>query len=205
MVRKAENARERFEGAAYMLFQDQGYAETTVPQIASKAELTERTFYRYFSDKREVMFWRADAHQSAIMKAIINAPVGPHPLDVISGSFSTIAPFIDSHRPIVKLRQSLISAHVELHERELMKLHNLALAIDSGLQQRDIHPSLSRVLAEIGAAVFKVALQNWRADEAEAGFVHHVQAASREFQAGLHVVADQPTVRAFDERSGLSL
>ncbi|MBB4005578.1 TetR/AcrR family transcriptional regulator [Aurantimonas endophytica] len=189
MVKKAENARERFESAAYALFQDHGYAETTVPQIAAKAGLTERTFYRYFSDKREVMFWRADAHRSAIMKEIMNAPVGLHPLDVVAGSFSAIAPFIDGHRPIVKLRQSLISAYVELHERELMKLHNLALAIDSGLQQRGIQPSFSRVLAEIGAAVFKVALQNWRADEAKSGFVHHVQAASREFQAGLHKVA----------------
>lgn len=189
MVKKAENARERFESAAYALFQDQGYLETTVPQIASKAGLTERTFYRYFADKREVMFWRADAHRSAIIKEIIEAPAGLHPHDVVAASFEAVAPFIDSHRPIVTLRQSLISAHVELQERELMKLHNLALAIDLGLQQRNMKPSLARLVAEIGAAIFKVALQNWRADEAEASFVYHIQATSKDFQAGLYKMA----------------
>jgi AcrR family transcriptional regulator len=182
VVRKAENARERLESAAYGLFREQGYAATTVPEIAEKAGLTERTFYRYFTDKREVMFWRAGDHQLAIATEIAKAPAGLDPLAIAVHAFESVAPFIDSHRPIVKLRQLLISTHSDLQERELMKLHLLASAVERALKQRGIHAPHARVVGEIGAAIWKVALENWRADENEAGFTNHVQAASIEFR-----------------------
>lgn len=186
MVQRAENARERFESAAFSLFGEKGYAATTVPEIAAKAGLTERTFYRYFTDKREVMFWRAGDHQVTITNEIVRAPAGVDPLTMAAYSFESVASFIDGHRSIVKLRQVLISRHGDLQERELMKLHLLASAIDLALQQRGIQPSLSRVVAEIGAAIWKVALENWCADEKERSFAYHVQAALAEFQTGLH-------------------
>ncbi|RWQ67271.1 TetR/AcrR family transcriptional regulator [Mesorhizobium sp.] len=189
MVKRAENARERFEAAAYSLFRQQGYAATTVPEIAAEARLTERTFYRYFTDKREVMFWRAGDHQVTIANEIARARAGVHPLTMVARAFESVAPFIDGHRAIVKLRQRLIFTHGDLQERELMKLHKLASAIDLALQQRGIRPSFSRAVAEIGAAIWKVALENWHADETEKPFSSHVQAALTEFQAGLHQVA----------------
>lgn len=185
MVQKAQNPRERFETAAYELFSERGYLETTVPEIASKAGLTQRTFYRYLTDKREVMFWRAEAHQAAITRAIIKLPEGLHPLQTVAAGFEAVAPFIDSRRAIVKQRQVLISTYIELHERELMKLHMLGLAISSALQERGMQPALSRMVAEISVALWKVALQNWSDDEAHTGFVSHVQAAVKEFKAGL--------------------
>jgi AcrR family transcriptional regulator len=189
MVKRAENARERFEAAAFELFGKQGYAATTVPEIAEKAGLTERTFYRYFTDKREVLFWRATNHQISITNEIARAHAGGHPLEMVAYAFGAVAPFIDGHRPFVKLRQLLISTHGDLHERELMKLDMLASAINLALQQRGIQPSLSRVVSEIGAAIWKVALENWRADEKEGSFPKHVQATLTEFLAGLHQFA----------------
>jgi AcrR family transcriptional regulator len=186
MVQRAKNARERFESAAFSLFGKKGYATTTVPEIAAKAGLTERTFYRYFTDKREVMFWRAEAHQATIANEIARAPAGVHPLTTVACAFESVAPFIDGHRPLVKLRQRLISTHGDLHERELMKLHMLASAIDLALQQCGVQASLSRIIAEIGSAIWKVALENWCADKRKRSFAEHVQAALSEFQAGLH-------------------
>ncbi|WP_102785632.1 TetR/AcrR family transcriptional regulator [Thalassospira sp. GB04J01] len=185
MVQKAENARERFESAAFSLFGEKGYTATTVPEIAAKAGLTERTFYRYFTDKREVMFWRAGEHQASITNEIAKAPASLHPLTMVANSFETLAPFIDGRRSIVNLRQRLISEHSDLHERELMKLHMLASAIDRALQQRNVATSLSRIVAEIGTAIWKVALENWRTDKQEENFATHVQAALSEFRAGL--------------------
>jgi AcrR family transcriptional regulator len=193
VVQKAENARERFEGAAYSLFREQGYAATTVPEIAAKAGLTERTFYRYFTDKREVMFWRAGDHQIMIAKEIARAEAGLHPLAMVAHAFESVAPFIDSHRPIVELRQLLISTHGDLQERELMKLHMLASTVEQALQQRGIDRSHARVVAEIGAAIWKVALENWRADDMEKSFADHVQAALNRFQGALR---SQETSRA---------
>jgi AcrR family transcriptional regulator len=182
MVKRAENARERFEAAAYSLFKQQGYIATTVPEIAAEAGLTERTFYRYFTDKREVMFWRAGDHQVSITNEIARAQAGVHPLTMVADAFESVAPFIDGHRPIVKLRQLLISTHGDLQERELMKLHKLASAIDLALQQRGIQPSISRAAAEIGAVIWKVALENWHADETGRPFPSHVQAALPNFR-----------------------
>ncbi|MEH7912079.1 TetR/AcrR family transcriptional regulator [Rhizobium laguerreae] len=193
MVQRAENARERFEHAAYQLFGERGYAATTVPEIASKAGLTERTFYRYFTDKREVMFWRAGDHQMSIANEMAKARTGEPSLTMVARAFESIAPFIDGNRAIVKLRQRLISAHEDLQERELMKLHKLSCAIDLALQQKGIRSTASRAVAEIGAAVWKVALENWHADETEKPFARHVQAALTEFQAGLHQIAGQST------------
>jgi AcrR family transcriptional regulator len=193
VVQKAENARERFEGAAYSLFREQGYAATTVPEIAAKAGLTERTFYRYFTDKREVMFWRAGDHQIMIAKEIARAEAGLHPLAMVAHAFESVAPFIDSHRPIVELRQLLVSTHGDLQERELMKLHMLASTVEQALQQRGIDRSHARVVAEIGAAIWKVALENWRADDMEKSFADHVQAALNRFQGALR---SQETSRA---------
>jgi AcrR family transcriptional regulator len=192
VVRKAENARERFESAAYDLFGQQGYADTTVPEIAAKAGLTERTFYRYFSDKREVMFWRADDHQRSISEEIAQAQANMHPLAIVTQAFESVAPFIDSHRSIVKLRQHLIDSHTDLQERELMKLHNLASAVEQALKRRGTDASHARVAAEIGAAIWKIALESWRGDENEAGFTTHVQAARTEFGRLLSDPGGQP-------------
>lgn len=183
MVRKAENARERFESAAYSLFQEQGYAATTVPEIAAKAGLTERTFYRYFTDKREVMFWRAGDHQLAIAKEIGQALPGLDPLAIAAHAFESVAPFIDSHRSIVRLRQYLISTQSDLQERELMKLHTLASAVERALKQKGIDASHARVVAEIAAVIWKIALENWRADDREEGFAVHVRAALVQFRS----------------------
>jgi AcrR family transcriptional regulator len=185
VVQKAENARERFESAAYSLFREQGYAATTVPEIAAKAGLTERTFYRYFTDKREVMFWRAGDHQVTIAKEIARAEAGLHPLAMVAHAFESVAPFIDSHRPIVELRQLLISTHGDLQERELMKLHMLASTVEQALQQRGLDRSHARVVSLIGAAIWKVALEYWRADDMEKSFADHVQAALNQFQGAL--------------------
>jgi AcrR family transcriptional regulator len=191
MVQRAENARERFEAAAYKLFGKRGYAATTVPEIAENAGLTERTFYRYFTDKREVMFWRAADHQISICKGIESATSGAHPLATVAQAFKSVAAFIDGHRPIVKLRQSLIASHSDLQERELMKLHALASVIDLTLQQRGIEPSPARVIAEVGAAIWKVALENWCRDENERSFADHVQAALTEFQTVLLLLGEE--------------
>jgi len=58
MSRWNPNARGRLEQAAYELFLDRGYEQTTVADIARRAGLTERTFFRHYADKREVLFAR---------------------------------------------------------------------------------------------------------------------------------------------------
>ena len=74
MGRWEPDARGRLEQAALELFEERGYARTTVGDIASRAGLTERTFFRYFTDKREVLFSGSGAVESLMVESIAAAP-----------------------------------------------------------------------------------------------------------------------------------
>jgi len=55
MARWEPNATDRLCVAALKLFEERGFEQTTVAEIAARAGLTERTFFRHFTDKREVL------------------------------------------------------------------------------------------------------------------------------------------------------
>ena len=81
MSRWEPNARGRLEQAAAELFADRGYDQTTVADIAARAGLTERTFFRHFADKREVLFAGADALREQLVSTVAEAPRPLAPLD----------------------------------------------------------------------------------------------------------------------------
>ena len=83
MVQRAADARKRFAESALSLFRERGYAATTVPQIAERAGLTERTFYRYFTDKQEVLFCRAVEFQATMTEAINRTSAATEPFDAV--------------------------------------------------------------------------------------------------------------------------
>src|ERR1700744_173372 len=74
MSRWEPNARGRLEQAAAELFAERGFDETTVADIAARAGLTERTFFRHFADKREVLFSGQELFTSAVVTAVAAAP-----------------------------------------------------------------------------------------------------------------------------------
>ena len=182
MVQKASNARERFERAAMALFQERGYAGTTVPEIAARAELTERTFYRYFADKPEVLFWRAGALQDSIVSAIASAPAHSRPLAAVTSALEAAGAFFDQNRSSVKVRQTLVAAHPDFQERDMMKSRALASAIEAALRPRGIPAPAARVLSEAGVAIWRVAAEWWNSDEAERDFAHHLRRAEDQLQ-----------------------
>ena len=182
MVQRAPNARERFETAAMSLFQERGYARTTVPEIAARAELTERTFYRYFADKPEVLFWRANALLDTIVSAIANAPAHAWPLEAVTGALETAGAVFDENRSSVKVRHALVAAHPDFQERDMMKSRALASAIEAILQGRGVRAPAARVVSEAGVAIWRVAVEWWNSDEAERDFPHHVRSALDELQ-----------------------
>ena len=74
MGRWEPNARGRLEQAAMELYLERGFDQTTVAEIAERAGLTERTFFRHFADKREVLFAGAGALQELLVSAVAGAP-----------------------------------------------------------------------------------------------------------------------------------
>jgi AcrR family transcriptional regulator len=160
MARWEPNARERLVDAALELFHERGYGRTTVEEIAARAGLTERTFFRYFTDKREVLFGRSGDLEKGIAEAIAGAPATASPLDMVVGALETIAAVFPPRRDY-RARQRLIAAHPELRERELIKLASLSSALADALRARAVADPAASLAAEAGLAVFKIAFERW--------------------------------------------
>ena len=141
------------------LFAEQGFENTTVAEIAERAGLTERTFFRYFSDKREVLFYGAGVLKELLVHAVEEAPRSLAPLDVIVVALIEAARVIfEPRRQFARRRQAIIAANVELQERELVKLAGLASALAEALRQRGVADAAASLAAESGIAVLKTAL-----------------------------------------------
>src|ERR1700742_5176667 len=91
MGRWAPGAKGRLEEAAMELFDERGFEDTTVADIAERAGLTKRTFFRYFGDKREVLFSGSAQLQAKFVEAIAAAPAEAAPLDAVAAGLDAMA------------------------------------------------------------------------------------------------------------------
>ncbi|ETK32152.1 TetR family transcriptional regulator [Microbispora sp. ATCC PTA-5024] len=165
MGRWEPNARGRLERAALDLYLERGFEQTTVAEIAGRAGLTERTFFRYFTDKREVLFWGSGALQEHLVDAVAGAPDSLAPIDVIAGAVEVVGELMQERREGARRRQAVIVANAELRERELIKLANLSAALAGALRERGVDDPAASLAAEAGIAVFKIAFQRWIGDD----------------------------------------
>jgi len=165
MSRWEPNARGRLEQAALELFVERGFEQTTVAEIAQRAGLTERTFFRYFADKREVLFAGAGALQELLVRGVAQAPAAAAPLGAIAGALEAAAPLFAARGDYPRRRQAVIAANAELQERELIKLARLAAAMAGALRARGVPEPAASLAAEAGIAVFRVAFERWTAGD----------------------------------------
>jgi AcrR family transcriptional regulator len=166
MGRWAPGARGRLEYAALELYSERGFENTTVTEIAERAGLSERTFFRYFADKREVLFWGSQALQEFLARSVEEAPATASPLAAVTGALEKAASEIfEERRELLWRRQKIISANPELQERELIKLAALAKSITAALRRRGVQELPSSLAAEAGIAAFKVAFAAWAQGE----------------------------------------
>jgi AcrR family transcriptional regulator len=155
------NARGRLEQAALDLYVERGFEQTTVADIAKRAGLTERTFFRYFADKREVLFFGAGTLQERIVSGVLSAPPSVSPLEAVAAGLEAGVGLLQERRDFARRRASVIGANAELQERELIKLAVLGAAIASALRERGVKEPTASLSAEVGIAVFKVAFEIW--------------------------------------------
>lgn len=168
MTRWEPNASGRLQLAALELYRERGYDQTTVAEIAKRAGLTERTFFRYFADKREVLFYGAGMLQDRLVQAIEDAP-GLPPLDVVGAALEAAAGPFEEVRDLSRRRQAIVAANPELQERELIKLATLSAALGGALRKRGVADPAASLAAEAGIAVFKIAFQRWVAGTGDSG------------------------------------
>jgi AcrR family transcriptional regulator len=183
MGRWEPNARGRLEQAAMELYIERGFEQTTVAEIASRAGLTERTFFRHFADKREVLFWGSGMLQDLMVGAVTGAPDSAAPLDAVAAAVEAAGAMMEERREAVRQRQAIIAANPELQERELIKLASLSAAIAGALRQRGVAEPAASLTAEAGIAVFKIAFAQWVDDTGQPGLPQVIRDAMDELKA----------------------
>jgi AcrR family transcriptional regulator len=165
MADRRERSRERLQQAALELFTRDGYTETTAAAIAGRAGVTERTFYRLFGDKREVLF--GDGHRLAAL--LVDAlPVPPEPVEqALRHAFYALAADMAPRRERLAQRTAVVKAHGELAERELLKLQSWANALSRVLIDEGVEELTALAQVEVALALFRAAFSRWVvADEA---------------------------------------
>jgi AcrR family transcriptional regulator len=161
MARWEPDSRGRLEQAALALFGERGFENTTVAEIASRAGLTERTFFRHFADKREVLFSGAGTLQDLLVSGVAGAPEAAAPIDAVVAALEAAGALLQERREYSRQRQMVIAANTELRERELIKLASLASALADALRRRGVKDPAASLTGEAGIAVFKIAFERW--------------------------------------------
>jgi AcrR family transcriptional regulator len=177
MARWEPNAVGRLREAALDLFRDRGYDETTVAEIAERAGVTPRTFFRYFADKREVLFAGAEKLAALLAEQVAAEPPRTTAIDAVAHALEAVAAASAESADFFRRRQALIKEHAELRERDLIKHAALATSIAEALRRRGVPDPSASLAAEAGIASFKLAFDTWACDSKRRGLDHHVRDA----------------------------
>ena len=184
MVRWEPGTRERLRDAALELFAARGYEQTTATEIAQAVGLTERTFFRHFTDKREVLFHGQQALTDAFLAGLHDASPDASPIDLaVSALRSSAGFFDDERRSHSRLRQSVIDANPALQEREALKLVGLGRALSGALRDRGVEDMTAEVAAQIAVMAFGIAFAHWIAENEQRSFEAVVMDVVREVGA----------------------
>jgi len=183
MSRWGPDARGRLAQAALDLYGERGFDQTTAAEIANRAGLTERTFFRHFADKREVLFAGSAELQKLLVDATASAPPSAGPIDAVTAALMAAGDvFNDERRSYARERRAVIAANAELFERELIKMASLASAIADALRRRGVSDPAASLTAEAGIAVFRVTFDRWVDDASDQDWRALVRASLEELK-----------------------
>ena len=182
MPRDGEKVRRRLQEAALELYRERGYDQTTTAEIAAKAGVTERTFFRHFPDKREVLFDGEAALSAILIEAVRDAPPAFGPWATLFHAFRAAENFLAENRHFAEPRRHVIASNPPLQERELIKAMSLAATLAFALQERGVSDRLASLAAQVGMAAFSQAFSSWL-DGGIGGLDEHLARAFREVRA----------------------
>lgn len=176
MPRSGAEARRRLQQAALELYQERGFDRTTTAEIAARAGVNERTFFRHFPDKREVLFDGEADLRAGLMRAVAEAPDGLELFEVLLYAFRKSARNLENTRPYSEPRWKIIAMTPALRERELAKHARLTDAAAEALRQRGADGGLTDLAVRTGWAAYQHAVQAWIDDPAQSLDAHLRQA-----------------------------
>jgi AcrR family transcriptional regulator len=166
--RKKAQTREAIVNAALDLFERQGYDATTVEEIADAADVSPRTFFRYFDSKVEVVMPpKEDRDEFGV--GLLDRPSDERPIEAIRRSLRETLTEILANNP-TQVRQMgvmlgtpslqpIAREHFNEHQAEMAE----AFAKRLGLPDDALEPHV--MAAAIGTTVWTVATR-WVAEQA---------------------------------------
>lgn len=163
MARWDPGAQQRLTTAALDLYLERGYDDVTVSDIAERAGLTRRSYFRYFPDKREVLFAGAEQLPVAVRAAVLAADPGASPVDAVLDALREVGTQVATAvgRDHAARRRTVIDASVELQERDRTKSAGVATAIDEALRERGVDPGTATLVAQVAAVAQGLAFLRW--------------------------------------------
>jgi AcrR family transcriptional regulator len=191
MPRWEHGSEERLKKAAIELFEEQGFEKTSVIEIAQRARVATRTFFRYFSDKREVLFADAEALHAALVEGVLQAPNPAEPLQLVTDVLAQFDWETLGSRESQRRRHAVIAANPDLLERDLIKHHSIAVGFIDALQQRGIESDVARLAATVGIDVFFTAYRQWL----EVGETSDLPAISKRMMFRLATIVPRGTAK----------
>lgn len=164
MPRNYEVVHHRLQEAALELFLEFGYDQVTTTEIATRAGVTQRTFFRHFADKRDILFEREETLCAVLTAAVASAPPHLTPVHVLLNAFQSAEPMLEAHRAFVEPRYAVIAATPALSERELTKVATLTALLAAALEQRAVEPGLATLIVQTSLAAMNHATKRWLTD-----------------------------------------
>jgi AcrR family transcriptional regulator len=164
--------RGRLQLAALELYRERGYERTTTAEIAARAGVTERTFFRHFADKREILFHEDPRLRPALTAAVAEAPANLGPLAIVLRAFQSLEAIFEENRPFTEPRLAVIAGTPALRERADAKTAALIALLAAALRRRGVEEKLATLAALAGMAAFGHAASSWRDDPSLSLGVH---------------------------------
>ncbi|CAN5262907.1 TetR/AcrR family transcriptional regulator [soil metagenome] len=162
MSRWEPGAATRIAEAAVELFRERGFEGTTTADIAERAGVTRRTFFRYFGDKRDVVFVEHERLAQTVADVVAAAPVGSPAAVALSAAFHRLAVDVfDGYRDRVRILHEIIVSDESLREREQHKNTLISDAAETAFIERGFDPVDARLAAGIGTLVISLSIERW--------------------------------------------
>ncbi|WP_371601773.1 TetR/AcrR family transcriptional regulator [Streptomyces sp. NBC_01220] len=180
MARWQPGAAQRLVVAAVDLFTEQGYDATTVTQIAERAGVTKSTFFRHFSDKRELLVAGQETLSRLLADGITEAPANASPLQAVAAGLERASSAMGpTNRELGPSLKAAVAASTELQERDALKSVGLAAAMTAALIARGVPESTAHLAGELGVLAFKRGYAQWSESDRDdtEGLAPHALAA----------------------------
>jgi AcrR family transcriptional regulator len=174
MPRWEPDTQHRLETAALHLFAENGYDGTTTAEIAIRAGLEKRSFFRYFPDKREVLFSGTTALTDSLRLSLGRQAATTTPWDAVMNALKLSDEIVAVDQELSRVRRHIIGENAELREREVLKAAQLEDLLCALLTERGAAALPARVTARLALLVYEQAFGAWLDSNPQQPFASYV-------------------------------